>query len=150
MRLRGIPAISLVAPPLGIWRPKWQRLAGQRVHSRTRCLPVWLGGGGRPGPGPPLPRQPAHCLPCSRKQILPRAGGAGREPSLCRGPPACTVGPGEGKPPGPLKGLPEPEARRLGEAGSPHFPAQPPRPGPRPCPVVHPTLPTATQSPSWG
>ena len=48
-----------------------------RVHSRTRCLPVWLrwGWGGRNlALGHPSPA--AHCLCCSRKQLLAQAGGA--------------------------------------------------------------------------
>ena len=124
LRLEEISWIRLQAPPLGIRRLGPQCLLEgslQDTLSSEFRLPVWLGWGWGIWPGATAP-QPAHCLPCGRKRLLPRAGGAWgtlTQLRLCvcaeaTGPPAprqrpgaWIVGLGKGDPTGPPTGPPQ-------------------------------------------
>lgn len=162
---------STDSPPPGIRPPKSQRLAAgslQDTPSSEFRLPVWLRWGwGNLALGHP---SSASALSALRPEAAPARGRRGRgdlEPGGCgasrlrRGPtelpsaqPALTGqnSRARGAPPSgpPPWGCPKPEARRLDVAARALSPSTATEPGPHPCPLVHPMLPRATQSPSWG
>ena len=112
---------------------------------------MWLGWGWGIWPGATAP-QPAHCLPCGRKRLLPRAGGASGTLTQLRlrvcadatgppPPPDNAQGPGSwgwGRATqlGPLQGHPTPTVRRLDTSGRPRL--QHSLPGGAPLPILPP------------
>lgn len=169
LRLEGISWIQLEAPPLGIRCLGLQRLPEgslQDTLSSEFRLPVWLGWGWGIWPRATAP-QPAHCLPCGRKRLLPRAGGAWGtltqlrlricadatghpppHPVPRQHPGAWIMGLGEGNQTGPPAGKAKPKVGRLDTAGRPPPPAQSPRLGPPAYLSILPALPTTIESPS--
>lgn len=78
LKLKGVGLIHMEMLPLGIWL---NHSAWLRVHSRTCCLPVWLGRGGRgSGPRPPLPRWRIVCAVAGNSSCPRQAGCGDLEP----------------------------------------------------------------------